>query len=141
MEERPRQSQGQKGPNGQHVSGWLAGGDVRKTTQSASSPGRRWEEFGERRRAEARSPEWDAGQDGSFVKPRHDKPALSESFLPWSRTQLSEAGKGPAVVSRGQSMRRRLLLVGEGGARMLGRAVRTKGPGRNQTRAALAADR
>jgi hypothetical protein len=52
-------------------------------------------------------------QDGSFVKPREDKPAVSETLLPWSRRQLSEAGKGPVVVNRGKSMRRRLLLVGE----------------------------
>jgi hypothetical protein len=51
-------------------------------------------------------------QDGSVVK-RDDKPALSEAFLPWSRRQLSEAGKGPVEVNRGRSMRRRLLLVGE----------------------------
>jgi hypothetical protein len=36
-----------------------------------------------------------AMQDGSFVKPREDRPALSETFLPWSRRQLSEAGKEP----------------------------------------------
>ena len=33
-------------------------------------------------------------QDGSVVKPREVKPAVSETFLPWNRRQLSEAGKG-----------------------------------------------
>jgi hypothetical protein len=36
---------------------------LRKTAQSASSPEGEWEEFGERRRAEAGSPEWDAGRE------------------------------------------------------------------------------
>jgi hypothetical protein len=52
-------------------------------------------------------------QDGSVVKRREGKPALSEAVLPWRRGQRSEAGKGPVVVNRGKSMRRRLLLVGE----------------------------
>jgi hypothetical protein len=109
-----------KSPIHQHVSRRLAGRDLRTTAQPASSPEGRWKEFGERRRAKARSPEWDGTgwdgmgmQDGSVVKRREGKPALSEAFLPWSRGQLSEAGKGPVVVNRGKSMRRRLLLVGE----------------------------
>lgn len=89
---------------------------MRTTGQSASSAGRIREEFRERRRAGARRPECDAGRE-LWLKPREENPALSESFLPWTRRQLSEAGKGPAVVSRGQSMRRRLLLVGESGAK------------------------
>jgi hypothetical protein len=36
-----------------------------------------------------------AMQDGSVVKPREDRPALSETFLPWSRRRVSEAGKEP----------------------------------------------
>jgi hypothetical protein len=52
-------------------------------------------------------------QGGSVVKPRDDKPAVSEIFLPWSRRQLSAAGRGPVVVKRAKSMRRRLELVGE----------------------------
>lgn len=42
---------------------------------------------------------------------------MSEGFLPWTRRHLSEAGKEPAVVSRGQSMRRRLVLGGSSGAK------------------------
>ena len=42
-------------------------------------------------------------QDGSLVKRRDSQQALSERFLPWSRTQLSEAGKDAAVLmNRGQ---------------------------------------
>ena len=52
-------------------------------------------------------------QDGSFPKPRDEDPALGKTFLPWSRRQLSEAGKDPVVMNRRQSERRRLLLVGE----------------------------
>ena len=58
-----------------------------------------------------------AMQDGSFGSSREENPALSEAFLPWTWRQLSEAGKGPVVVSRGQSMRRRLLLAGKSGAK------------------------
>jgi hypothetical protein len=82
-------------------------------------------------------------QDGSFVKPRDDKPAVSEA-LPWSRGQLSEAGKEPVVVNRAKSMRRRLLLVGEKWRWMLRRPCERKGQGKaggvNQTRAELVAD-
>ena len=54
-------------------------------------------------------------QDGSFPMPRAQRKdlALGKTFLPWSRRQLSEAGKDPVVVNRGQSERRRLVLVGE----------------------------
>lgn len=41
-------------------------------------------------------------QDGSLVKRRESQQALSETFLPWSRTQLSEAGKDAVVMNRGQ---------------------------------------
>jgi hypothetical protein len=52
-------SKDRRGPIHQHVSRELAERDLRTTAQSASSPEGRWKEFGERRRAEARSPEWD----------------------------------------------------------------------------------
>lgn len=89
---------------------------MRATRQSASSAEGIREEFRERRRAGARRPECDAGRE-LWHKPREENPALSETFLPWTRRHLSEAGQEPVVVSRGQSMRRRLLLVGSSGAK------------------------
>ena len=74
---------------------------MRTTSQSASSAGRIREEFRERRKADARRPEYDARRE-LWLKPREENPALSEAFLPWTRRQLSEAGKGPVVVNRGQ---------------------------------------
>jgi hypothetical protein len=89
---------------------------VRTTGQSASSAGRIRKEFGERRRQRLGGQSAMQGRK-LWLKPREENPALSEGFLPWTRRQLSEAGKGPVMVSRGQSMRRRLLLVGESGAK------------------------
>jgi hypothetical protein len=139
-ERRPRQAQRtervQVKYGNQHVSRWLerAGRDVRKSSQSASLPAMKWDGTvwgsvaGQRRGPQVGCR---TGQDGSFVKARDDRPTLSKTVLPWSRRQLSEAGPTPGVVSRGQSMRRRLLLVGEKVA-----------PGqRNQTRAELVAGR
>jgi hypothetical protein len=64
-----------------------------------------------------------------WLKPREENPALSEGFLPWTRRQLSEAGKGPVMVSRGQSMRRRLLLLARVALVKTGRANEVAGDG------------
>lgn len=70
-------------------------------------------------------------QDGSFGSSRARKTQpWTETSLPWTRRQLSEAGKEPVEVSRGQSMRRRLLLVGKSGAKAkTGRANEVAGDG------------
>lgn len=59
---------------------------------------------------------------GAFVKRREDRPALSETTLPWSRTRLSEAGMGQSCLNRGQvyaqtfgAGRRKLALEGDAG--------------------------
>jgi len=58
---------------------------------------------------------------------------LGKSFLPWSRSQPAEAGKGPVAESRTVNAGD-VCLLGRRNVALLRRAVRTKGPGRNQKR-------
>ncbi|KAH8635402.1 hypothetical protein IG631_10803 [Alternaria alternata] len=50
------------------------------TAQPASSPGR-GEEFGKRRRASARRPEWDAGRELSYAACAKKGPSLGQDSL------------------------------------------------------------
>ncbi|XP_014558498.1 hypothetical protein COCVIDRAFT_14329 [Bipolaris victoriae FI3] len=83
------------------------------TAQPASSHGR-GEEFGKRRRASARRPEWDAGRELSYAACTKKGPSLGQDDLTME----------PETTIR--SSRRKVAL--------LRRAVRTKGPGRNEKR-------
>jgi hypothetical protein len=54
--------------------------DLQMTAQPASSPGR-GEEFGKRRRASARRPEWDAGRELSYAACATKGPSLGQDSL------------------------------------------------------------
>jgi len=62
------------------VSEWEVKDDLQMTAQPASSPGR-GEEFGKRRRASARRPEWDAGRELSYAACAKKGPSLGQDSL------------------------------------------------------------
>jgi hypothetical protein len=62
------------------VSEWQVKDDLQMTAQPASSPGR-GEEFGKRRRASARRPEWDAGRELSYAACAKKGPSLGQDSL------------------------------------------------------------
>lgn len=59
---------------------WLVSSDLQMTAQPASSHGR-GEEFGKRRRASARRPEWDAGRELSYAACAKKGPSLGQDDL------------------------------------------------------------
>jgi hypothetical protein len=101
------------------VSRGLAGGDLRTSAQPASSPEGRWKEFGPEDVA-GQSSQPRVGWDGMGMQAGRERrqaarrqASLERRLLTMEPETTIRSRKRAVVVNRAESMRRRLLLVGE----------------------------